>query len=153
MSGSVTNFFELLQQEDSGLQYFARKAALFQSLSDTIRPLLKPVLRPYCHVVNVSKDTVVLATPSSAYTAKLRYYVSDLLAVFAGDPQLRHFKKIRCKTLVSGDSGVGGKVRPCVERSLSPVAQECLQALSGVLSDDNLADAVNRLVKHSVESG
>ncbi|MGA7802596.1 MAG: DciA family protein [Gammaproteobacteria bacterium] len=52
-------------------------------LTGELHGQLPPVLHPHCQVVALSRDSVVLATDSPVWAARLRYYTPQILKHFA----------------------------------------------------------------------
>jgi hypothetical protein len=115
-----------------------------QRLQDLVLPALPDTLREHCRVANLESGTLVLATESSVWSTRLRFFTPRLLSELraAGLPGLR---SIRIRVLPPQRSLSTATHR----RTLSEPAAATLRGCAQGIRDPGLKAALLRLAQRA----
>ncbi len=73
---------QLIETPSGDVKALLDRLAKIQALNDTLQHKLNATLLKHCRVVNLRKNTLVIAVDSSIWANKLRFLLDDLLAEF-----------------------------------------------------------------------
>ncbi|WP_444997579.1 DciA family protein [Aliikangiella sp. IMCC44359] len=83
MSRSSThNINNLISDPKDEIKSLLDRLAKIQALNNTLEAKLNATLSKHCRVINLRKNTLVIAASSPAWANKLRFQLTDLLAYF-----------------------------------------------------------------------
>ncbi len=124
------------------------QAARLRRLQQALEQALPPALASVCHVANLKKETLVIATDGGAAAVRLKQMVPSLMEHFlrAGHP----LAAIQVKVATPRQDTVH---RPPVERHISATAKHSLAAFAATLpADSPLRASLERLADSSKDA-
>lgn len=83
MNRPFTHNLETLISEPTGdVKALLDRLAKIQKLNNTLHSKLNATLSKHCRVINLRKNTLIIAVDSPAWANKLRFQTTDLLSFF-----------------------------------------------------------------------
>ncbi|TQV89839.1 DUF721 domain-containing protein [Aliikangiella coralliicola] len=79
---STPNLNKLISDPSGDVKSLLDQLAKIQTLNNTLQSKLNATLSKHCRVVNLRKNTLVIATDSAAWANKIRFQTPDLLSFF-----------------------------------------------------------------------
>lgn len=91
----VTDVFQ-----HSSLRMIVQKARLLLALHREIQKLVPSGFGPYCHVMNIHQNTLILGVENAAIATRIQFSISDIVRELQKNPTFQHIQKIQCKVCV-----------------------------------------------------
>jgi len=85
---SLHNLNELVSEPSGDIKALLDQLAKIQMLNNTLQSKLNATLSKHCRIVNLRKNTLVIAVDSPVWANKLRFQLADLLSFFRGSGYL-----------------------------------------------------------------
>lgn len=83
MSRSTThNVNDLISTPNGDVKALLDRLAKIEALNNTLQPLLPATLKKHCRVINIRKNTLIIAVSSSTWANKIRFQLPELLTQF-----------------------------------------------------------------------
>lgn len=138
--------FSWLQHPAGPLNGLLGRVGLLRRLTAAIRDALPPPLARHCLAANLDGDTLVLSCDSTAWAAKLRYQLPQLLQALQGRTNLPAIRQIRVRVQPRREP-----VRPAVQRraTLSEHSAAVITSVADATTDPALKAALRRLGRHA----
>ena len=126
-------------------QRLVRKILQLQQLNTHLKYALPEEIARHAEIINVDKQTLIIATDNVAWNNRIRMFTPHLLNYYQQEHQLdiltvkiktarEHFKKTKAK--------------PEQRKTLSEKSQSSLRSLAEDTEDGELKNALNNLLKH-----
>lgn len=130
-------------RSDSHLQSLLERAQYLQSLTRVLREHIDPVLSDHITVVNIRRDSAIVAADSPAWLSKIRYLSPVILQILQEQAGLMSINNIQFKVQPSADS----ETRTQVSRhaTLSASSSKILESAASGARDPKLAEVLQRL--------
>ena len=140
-------FNTLLKNKNSVLGRLCLHAKYLTQLEKKLCLFLESPLNTHCSVANLTNDTLVLHSDSSAWAAKLRYNIPAILNYMQTECKLSSLKTIRIKIKLPENSRQSGSVRK--KAVMSKTSARYINQAAAVMSDDDLRLSLLKLAKHN----
>lgn len=143
-----------LQPSHKDLQTVLSKVKAIETLNDTLKPLLDPVLQTCCRVANLTNGVLVILTTNSSAATQLRLQTGDIVKNLRKNAALKHIREIQVKVWpfkpVDVERGpVTKKTGKAVQ--LSPETAQTLLAMAETIEDENLREIMRKISRHMEE--
>ncbi|OGT66307.1 MAG: hypothetical protein A3J38_08240 [Gammaproteobacteria bacterium RIFCSPHIGHO2_12_FULL_45_9] len=83
--------------QHSPLRSIVQKARFLLALDREIQQCVQSGFGPYCHVMNVQQNTVILGVSNAAIATRIQMTASDIVCKLQKIPAFQHIQKIQCK--------------------------------------------------------
>lgn len=117
-----------------------------QRATEIVHQCLPTPLRPHCAVANWRDGVLILTASSSAWTAKIRFYLPELKKLLLKNRELDGISEVVIRTEVRASEPA---IPPRRRAILSPESAQILRSLATHTDHPELSDALQRLAKRS----
>ena len=134
-----------LQHHSDHLDILLGQVRLLRRVSDSLHKALPEPLASHCIAANIDGDTLVVGCDSSAWSAKLRYLIPQLLERLKTQADLPLFKQIRVRVQPLNPEPFHTTTR---RPQLSEHSAALITSIADSTADPALKAALHRLSQH-----
>lgn len=131
------------------LQKLVSKLEHLEQMHHVITSKLDPDLASQCRVANLRDGTLILATTSPAWNHKLRFSALDLLSTLRSDHRWSGLKSIDIRVDYLSQVKTASPTNSKRLKPLSSQASQALTSLAQSISNEKLANSLNKLARRS----
>lgn len=133
----------LLTHPGNNLQLLLERAQYLQSLTRKLREQIDPVLSDHISVINLRKDSAIIATDSPAWLSKIRYLAPVILQILQEQPGLISLSNVQFKVQPSSLPEAQLQVQRHI--NLSASSAKALESAASGIDDPDLANTLRRI--------
>lgn len=83
--------------QHASLRRIVQKAHLLLALDREIQKLVPAGFGPYCHVMNINQQTVILGISNAAIATRIQFTASEIVRQLQNNPAFQFVQKLQCK--------------------------------------------------------
>ena len=136
---------EIFVESSENLSFLYFHAQSIIRLQNNLKAELPTPLNKHVTIANYDSNTLIIQTDSSAWAARLRFKIPELLAILKFKCGLSEIKSIRIKIKVPD----GGQSLPGRNPGLSDQASNFLINIANSISDPDLRQSLLKISKHN----
>lgn len=136
----------ILSGPDGALHSLLERSQYLSQLTQALRENLDEQLAEHITVANLREQTAIITTDTPAWLTQLRYQAPTILRLLQGFPGLKNLQKVQFKIQPASNPPPTG---PSRRASLSAASAQFLQSAALSTEDDELAEALYRLSRHT----